>query len=309
VSASSNTNSQNTVFLPLLQNYYPSRYKGAIAFERRAEGTQFHDIFLMHNDGSGLENLTNYPADDGAPTWSPDGTQIAFSSTRVGNGNRAIYKIDLRSRVVTQLTNGTNDDRWPTWSPDGDQIAFMRTGWRRDVYVMNADGTQQTQLTTGDWGGEFPAWSRDGEWIAFSSERFYAKRDLYVMRPDGSDLTLVLRTDRPSPSDPDLQDEIYPTWGADGRIYYTFKALDGGKQRELLYRIWPNGSGREKVFDDTYNRYIASWAPDGDCLAFYGYMGGLDKEIWKWCTGFADPINLTNNEDLSDEFCAWSPVP
>jgi Tol biopolymer transport system component len=307
----SNPAANSVIYLPLVLDSYASWYpRGMIAFERRAEGTEFHDIFLMADDGSGLENLTNYPADDGAPTWSPDGNQIAFASDRVDNGNHALFKIDLRTREVTQLTSGTYDDRWPAWSPNGDQIAFMRTVGQRDIYVMNADGTGQTQLT--DWGGgdEFPAWSPDGEWIVFSSERFYAKRDLWIMRPDGSDVQIVLRTDRPSPTDPDLQDEIFPSWGPDGRIYYTFKALDEDeKKRELLYRIWPDGTGREKVFDDSYNRYIASWAPDGECLVFYGWMGGPDKEIWKWCSGFAEPINLTNNEGLSDEFCAWSPVP
>jgi Tol biopolymer transport system component len=295
----------NTIVLPLVVSAHNVWYThNVIAFERRGEGTDFHDIFLMTADGSNLQNLTDYPADDGAPTWSPDGKYIAFASGRVGNDSLGIFKIDVHSREVTQLTSGEFKDRWPTWSPDGAKIAFTRRTYtdgvaNNEIFVMNADGTNQQNITNYPQGDDFPAWSRDGQWIAFTSERNWGGRDLWLVRPDGSGAHIVRRTD--------FQEELYPTWAPDGRIYYTFSPTDG--EEEQLYRIWPDGSGMEPVFGDGYKRWIASWSPDGQCFVYYSYMGGPDKEIWKWCEGYDAAVNLTNNDHISDEFCAWSPVP
>jgi Tol biopolymer transport system component len=290
-------------------------FRDMIAFERNIDpGEGIHDIFIMYKDGTRLENVTNRAdADDGAPTWSPDGNYLAFSSDRAGNGRRAIYLLDLQTGAVTPLTDGTYNDRWPAWSPAGDKIAFMREyDYFPDIFVMNVDGTSQQRLTDYPYGGsEFPAWSPDGQWIAFSSARYFAGRDLYLIRPDGTDLRVVLRTDRPE-IDNDRRDEIYPSWAPDGRIYFTYRYRDyPDPKTEHLYRIWPDGSNMEKVFPDDHDRYIASWAPDGQCFVFYSRMGGIagdDKEVWRWCYGLSAPMNLTNNSS-GDEFCAWSPVP
>ena len=296
----------HTVRLPLLlANRFSTR--GMIAFERHDTADDPHDIWLMYNDGSGQVNLTNSPgADDGAPTWSPDGKYLAYGSTPLApeNSNSVIYKMQVETRQVVQLTSGTYDDNWPAWSPLGDKIAFMRTtDLPPDIYVMSVDGTAQTRLTTWLYGDDFPAWSPDGAWIAFSSDRDYAGRDLYLMRPDGTDQHKLLLT-------PD-QGEVYPTWGPDGWIYYTFEIERKPQRKDWLYRIHPQTASRQQVFDDEYNRYIASWSPDGECFVFYSTMGdiaGTDKEVWKWCQGFTGPINLTRN-DVGDEFAVWSPAP
>jgi len=133
------------------------------------------------------------------------------------------------------------------------------------------------------------------------SDRDYAGRDLYLMDADGGNQRRLRLT-------ADV-DEVYPTWGPEGWIYYTYRLEEG--EKEWLQRMNPATGDFYKVFDDEYNRYIASFAPDGRCFSFYSILGdaaGPDKEVWKWCDGYTQPVNLTNN-DVSDEYSAWSPVP
>jgi len=297
--------------------------RGLVAFERhycdpeqpeKDEYCEPHDIWLTTQDGSGGElNLTNTPdVDEGVPTWSPDGDYLAYAAGRLGS--KAIHKRNVHTGEVTILTDGTNDEHWPAWSPLGDRIAFVRKtpGEMYDVYVMNTDGSGLLKLTTWPYSDRFPAWSRDGQWIAFSSDRFYASEDLYIVRPDDPDsVRLVLQTNDPGQDNNDRADEIYPSWSPDGWIYYTFAYQDAPADgTEYLYRIRPDGSGKSKVFDDSYERWIPSFSPDGQCFTFYSKMGGIDKEVWKWCAGMGAAVNLTDNPDhVGDEYSAWSPVP
>jgi dipeptidyl aminopeptidase/acylaminoacyl peptidase len=111
----------------------------------------------MNADGSGQSRLTTNAATDGQPTWSPDGTKIAFWSNR--DGNDEIYVMNANGTGQTNVSNNLAGDRQPTWSPDSSRIAFDtdRNG-NRDIYVMNANGSGQTRLTTDTADDQNPTW-------------------------------------------------------------------------------------------------------------------------------------------------------
>jgi hypothetical protein len=117
---------------------------------------------VMNADGTTPVNLTSAAsAEDQSPTWSPDGTRIAFASKRSGNFD--VWEMNADGTGAVNRTSDTAaEDQEPTWSPDGTKIAFAskRSG-NFDVWVMNADGSSPANYTsanpqedyTPDWGG------------------------------------------------------------------------------------------------------------------------------------------------------------
>ncbi len=143
------------------------------------------EVLVMNADGTNLRQLTYNDYYDGAPSWSPDGARIAFTSNR--DGDQEVFVMNADGSLPHQLTANTAHDTGPSWSPDGAQIAFAsyRDG-DAEVFVLNADGTSLRQLTDNTHYDAAPAWSPDGTQIAF--QRWGdGHHDVYLMNADGTD--------------------------------------------------------------------------------------------------------------------------
>lgn len=141
-------------------------------------------LWVMKPDGDTPRALTN--RDDIDPTWSPDGSMIAFASSR--SGERQLFVMNADGSNIQQVTDLNNMGGRSTWSPDGTRLAFYRGPFEdRNIYVINVDGTGLVRLTDG--GDNLgPSWSPDGNWIAFTSFRD-GNNEIYIIHPDGTGLT------------------------------------------------------------------------------------------------------------------------
>jgi TolB protein len=152
-----------------------------IALEVEQGGGDF-EIYVMEPDGSGLTNVSNYSGFDVDPIWSPNGSTIAFVSTRGGEFD--IFSAAPDGSGVTRLSDDPAQDLHPAWSPDGRRIAFTsdRSG-SDDIWVMDADGGNPTPLTSGAKAEFRPTWSPDGKQIVYleAEERFGVEARLIVL--------------------------------------------------------------------------------------------------------------------------------
>ena len=171
----------------------------------RQEVTRDREIVVFDFDASVPKPLSNDPFVDDSPAWSPDGTQIAFTSDRTFDVE--IFVMDADGGNVQQLTDNSGEDWQPDWSPDGQRIAFAsQVSGDFEISVMDADGGNVQQLTASpghDWG---PVWSPDGQRIAFASDRT-GNFEVYVMDADGGNVQQL--TDNPG-------EDFEPVWSPNG---------------------------------------------------------------------------------------------
>lgn len=161
----------------------------------RDEGLGQYKLCLIGIDGSGLRCLTTSITPLGEPSWSPDGSRLAFIQgyDQTVNGfagingcSPEICVIDIASGKETNLTQGVGGTD-PAWSPDGTRIAFssLRDG-NYEIYTMGLKGDQIQRLTYTEWAEAEPSWSPDGRQIAYVSHLIpYSNLDCGFMPTGG----------------------------------------------------------------------------------------------------------------------------
>lgn len=258
------------------------------------------EIYLMNADGSGRRNLTNNPsARDYEPDWSPDGSEITFTSYL--NGDSEIYIMTADGTGLKNLSQFSASDVNPAWSPDGQTIAFYSERYQNyKIYGIGPDGSYLRRITEGGGITTNPSWSPDSKAIAFFSTRD-GILDIYTMNVDGTELTRI--TDTPK----DYEYEV--RWSPDGtQIAFSFYVSGSNND---LFLVNADGSNLRNITNttDTSERDPA-WSPDGTQLAFTsspasrGYVYG---DIYIMSADGSNIRNITNTPGVSEYDPAWRP--
>ena len=212
------------------------------------------DIYTANADGSNLQRLTSYGVYTAEGTLSPDGRTIVFTSLK--DGDLDLYTMDIDGTHVRRLTDTPGYDGGAFFSPDGTKIVYranhptdstelaeyrallaqriVRPN-KMEIWMMNADGTDQHQITHLGGANFAPYFTPDGTRIIFSSNYKNAHSgnfDLYIVNVDGSGLEQIT-------TDPGF--DGFPQFSPDGR-----------------YLVW--ASSRNAADPHETNVFIARWA-------------------------------------------------
>jgi Tol biopolymer transport system component len=294
------------VFGPLRRSPIPPGTPGGeLAFLSDRSGSW--DIYLLDAAGN-LHNLTaEGEGQDYFPSWSFDGEFINFLSNRSGDMGPAqvqpdgsgLRTLSIAQAIISLFGEGRLD--WdPHWEPYGNRVLWASLrDLNLELYLADADGSNQTRLTrhpARDW---FPAWSPDGGRVLFNSDRDGAE-NLYLLDLASEELTQLTDGD---------WDEIRGVWSLNGNaILFVSEAENLLRDGQLdLYRMNPQGGDIRPLRPDETFRGDMKWTSDGTQIAY------MSNEEGRWSIYVMDSdgsnIRRLTDLDANDLFPVWRPRP
>ncbi len=223
-----------------------------IVFDVSGGGQSIHMVTATGAGDTPVSSID--PSGSGTPSWSPDGTKIAFTDDQIAvSGQRELYVMNADGTGAIRLVD-SGVGQGTSWSPDGSQIAYTGdlSGIDGNIHVINADGTGDVPVTaSGD--DSRPDWSPDGSRITFSSDRnlpcaaTICSPGIYAVNADGTGETNLTVTTR----------DTNPAWSPDGTQIAFQRWPMGGATN--VYRMNADGSGVMQV--TTNLGFNPSWQP------------------------------------------------
>jgi TolB protein len=227
--------------------------------------TEHAEIYLQRVDGMSVIQLTNDDADYAYPVFSPDGKNIAFSSTRGGNWD--IYQMDFDGKNVTQVTSGPQQHVHPSYSPDGTRLVYSSLGSRSDqweLWTVDLNSGEKRMIGF----GLFPSWCpvKGVDRIAFQRARQRGGRWFSLWTLDLVDGEARRVTEVAVSSNAAI---VAPTWSPDGKqIAFTTiaePADTAGEKPRGQQDIWTincDGTNRRRLTDGVGMNLTPSWSSD-----------------------------------------------
>jgi eukaryotic-like serine/threonine-protein kinase len=247
--------------------------------------------------------LTTSSGLDLSPTFSPDGSSMAYSSDRSGGFEIYIKSLAPGGREI-QLTTDGEQNLEPAWSPDGKVIAYY--SWRRGgIWIVPALGGTARQLTEF---GSMPAWSHDSTWIAFQSE---GMRDLvssspaaqppstlWVVSSHGGAARQITQVGHPTGG------HGAPSWSPDTKRILFSTGL-------AVWMVSSQGDDLKRVSPDLGMVFGGVYGPDGKNVYYSGWTREFYFGLWQQPISaigevIGVPIPMANTGSATAKFLAIS---
>ncbi|MCB9438457.1 MAG: PD40 domain-containing protein [Anaerolineales bacterium] len=258
------------------------------------------EIYVVYQGDAGEQRLTDNPATDRSPSWSPDGNTIAFASDR--DGEFYIYLMRSDGSSPHRLTDRAYPEANPVWSPDGEWIAYhsnVDDNW--DIYKTNVVTGTTVRLTESGGDDLAPTWSPDGLYIMFMS---YRDGDWELYMVDTETLGYRRMTSH-------VAEHMFPSWGPFGNLIAFMSDRDGNREIYLvLLELGANVTDARfsvirRVTNDPEEDTTPQWSPNGIDIAFVTRRNGT-QDIYLTNSAGSDIRQVTDNS-ANDYDPAWYP--
>lgn len=235
--------------IALTPRWSPDASRIALTCYAPASGVVSAQICMYSLDSGKLVSFARYRGTNSAPAWSPDGSQVMFSSSMAGNPD--LYVTDASGGKPKRITFANGTSTSPTWNPKtGQSVVFVSDrGGVPQLYLMNADGTDAAKLDLPDMGYVIdPAWAPNGQLLAFSWRRPNGNYDIYVMDIASRQLLEITR---------DSGRNERPSWAPDGR-HIVFESTRAGSRQ--IWVMLADGSQAHQLTTTGHNE-SPNWSP------------------------------------------------
>lgn len=236
---------------------------------QKANKDQTGEIRVMDVATKKISTVVRTQSTDGYPKFSPDSNSIVFQERLNGNSEICLIRAD-GSGEIQDLTQNEARDVKPAWSPDGSQIVFSSN---RDgnyelyqIYLMNADGSNQHRIYYSNAMNVDTSWSPDGHEIMFTSDK-----------EDGGTGNFEIFAVEPETTTPERRltfrhgYDIYPAYSPDGKHVAFVGKGDGNSE---IYLMNADGTGLVRLTRDLAEDTEPSWSPDGTKIVFASNRSG-----------------------------------
>jgi len=262
-----------------------------------APGAVNDDIIVADLNTGDVANISNNRVQSAHPTWSGDGSQIAYNNVFTdGDGNFTdieVFVSEANGLDARNVTNNPAFDVSPDWSPVTDEIVFQsnRDGGN-DLYIVDVTSGETRRLTTDGLPKNRPEWSPDGAQITY-----------WQLEDDQAQLQVVDANTGTVNTITAEGQNLWPSWSPDGE---TIAVHDNSREFSQIVLVDVASGERTIISDGTASDFRPEWSPDGAQIAFYREQSGAVALFVMDADG--SNVQLFSEDIGADRAAAWRPT-